>query len=133
MSDSAEMYDPERDSWRNVAPMSTKRAWQSAATWKGKVVVAGGQDAHCKTLNSAEQYDPETNQWTPFRSLLLARWGHALVNADNTLLAIGGVDGESWRSVERYNADSGEWEQAPQLNKGRRNFASVTLQVCNYS
>ena len=110
--------------------MSTERRGAAAATWNGKVVVAGGQDTKNRMLKSAEQYDAEKDQWTAFASLLAARWGHALVNSDNTLFAIGGWDGkEAWRSVERYNVESGKWQLAPTLNIARRGFASATLQV----
>ena len=131
ITSTGEVYDPASDSWHSVAPMSTERRQAEAATWNGKVVVAGGYDSQRVTLKSTEQYDAETNQWTAFRSLLTARAGHALVNADNTLFAIGGWDyrGNS-NSVERYNTKSGVWQEAPPLQIPRSDFASATLRVC---
>ncbi len=123
------MYDVDRDGWVSVAPMSTERTGAAAATWNDKVVVAGGCDSKYAILNSAEQYDPEANRWTPFSSLITRRYGHALVNADNTLYAIGGSDGSGLSSVERYNAESGVWQPAPKLSIARNCLAAATLRV----
>jgi N-acetylneuraminic acid mutarotase len=126
------MYDAGNNSWLNVAPMLSERQLAAAVTWNGKVVVAGGRTLDAKQVfNSAEQYDPESNQWTTFSNLNTARSCHALVNADNTLFAIGGGDGKvCLRSVERYNAESGEWQQAPELKIACDAPASATFRVC---
>ncbi len=128
---SAEVYDAEEDSWCNAAPMSIKRNLTAAATWNGKVVVAGGEGLNQVVLDSAEQYDPATDRWTEFTSLRTARNGHALVNADGTLFAIGGTNGNAaLGSVERYNAESGQWQPAPALNIPRFGLAAAAIRVC---
>ena len=114
--------------------MSTERGYAAAATWNGKVVVAGGFNKTCSALNSAEQYDPETNQWTAFNSLIVSRCERALLNADNTLFAIGSRKGKAvLSSVERYDAESSTWQQAPELKTGRRSLAAARLRVCYYA
>jgi hypothetical protein len=112
--------------------MSTERGYAAAATWGGKVVVVGGYDLDAEgALNSAEQYDPDSNRWTAFSSLLAGRFFHALVYASNTLFAIGGTECScAMSSVERYNAVSGAWRQAPALNIARYGLAATTLRVC---
>ena len=92
------------------------------------------QNVLASALNSAEQYDPETNQWTAFNSLIAARREHALLNADNTLFAIGGWTGSAvLSSVERYDAESSTWQQAPELKTGRYGLAAARLRVCYYA
>ncbi len=112
------MYDTTRDSWTDVYPyMFYSRAYAAAATWNGKVFVSGGIGGDDEgVLDSVERYDPEANLWTQFRSLRVRRREHVLVNADNTLFAIGGWARKApFRSVERFNVEIGDWRQAPTL------------------
>ena len=64
---SAERYNPEDDSWDEIAPMCHPRTAIATAALSGKLYVVGGQ---YKTrwletihLETVENYDPVTNSW----------------------------------------------------------------------
>ncbi len=59
----AELYDPELDTWQEVAPMNeARRAFTATRLPGGQVLVAGGENEG-GVLASAELYDPEQGTW----------------------------------------------------------------------
>ena len=61
----AEVYDPQSNSWSSVAPMGSKRAGAAAAVLPGpRVLVVGGMDESQNALSTAEVYDPQSNSWS---------------------------------------------------------------------
>ena len=68
---SVERYDPAKNAWEAVAPMSTARAAPAAAVVDGKLYVMGGQDGGIRLLSSVEQYDPAKNEWVAMASMAL--------------------------------------------------------------
>ncbi|HEY8106176.1 MAG TPA: kelch repeat-containing protein [Gemmatimonadales bacterium] len=65
-SSSAELYDPETNSWSSTAqPMLLARDLQSATLLPGgEVLIAGGHNNEQGTLASAELYDPATESFS---------------------------------------------------------------------
>ena len=60
----AEVYDPQSNSWSSVAPMGTKRSKAVGVVLPGpRVLVVGGYDGSSK-LSTAEVYDPQSNSYT---------------------------------------------------------------------
>ena len=59
---SVERYDPAKNAWEAVAPMSPAREGPAAAVFDGKLYVMGGHDGRTR-LSSVEQYDPARNEW----------------------------------------------------------------------
>jgi N-acetylneuraminic acid mutarotase len=71
-------YTPATNTWRELAPMPTKRGGGFATELGGKIYVIGGSGYHPtqvedvsisatvphRTLNTNEVYDPATNTWT---------------------------------------------------------------------
>jgi N-acetylneuraminic acid mutarotase len=67
---SVERYDPAKNAWEAVAPMSTARSCSAAAVFDGKLYVMGGHDGK-NWLSSIEQYDPAKNEWVAMASMAL--------------------------------------------------------------
>ncbi|HEY5217605.1 MAG TPA: kelch repeat-containing protein [Pseudolabrys sp.] len=75
---SAMMYDPDADSWKELAPMPTPRGSAQAVVVGGKIYVIGGAHANIPgkpmteplwagvpqiVVGTVEEYDPTTNTW----------------------------------------------------------------------
>ena len=60
---SAEVFDPQTQTWAPIAPMNTERKFVMVAAVQGKLYAAGGDDDNGSTLTSAEAYDPQQNRW----------------------------------------------------------------------
>src|SRR3954470_24995881 len=69
-------YDPATDTWKELAPMPTKRGAAAAAALNGKIYVIGGASTmpgssetnihparRHMVLGTVEEYDPTTNTW----------------------------------------------------------------------
>ena len=67
---SVERYDPAKNAWEAVAPMSAARAAPAAAVVDGKLYVMGGYDSGIR-LSSVERYDPARNEWVAMASMAL--------------------------------------------------------------
>jgi kelch-like protein 17 (actinfilin)/kelch-like protein 20 len=67
---SVERYDPAKNAWEAVAPMSTARYDSAAAVVDGKLYVMGGM-ADGNALSSVERYDSAKNEWVPMASMAL--------------------------------------------------------------
>src|ERR1700689_3461558 len=75
---SAVLYDPDTDSWKELAPMPTPRGSAVAVAVNGKIYVIGGAHANIPgkpmthplwvgvpmiVVGTVEEYDPATNTW----------------------------------------------------------------------
>ena len=111
-------YDPATDSWKELAPMPTKRGAASAAVANGKIYVTGGanslpgvtengihpQRPH-NVLATVEEYDPATNSWRTVRPMLVARNHHTAAGVGDKVYVIGGRIGSAFISVGSNNID----------------------------
>ena len=125
----AAMYNDFKDLWYTVAPLKFERRYSAAVKWNGTVVVTGGSDP---VSASVELFNPKTNKWTAaLPDLLVARYGHALVNIDSCLYAIGGKsqDEQLLSSVEKYSLTSKSWKLVFTLPTARSDLTCVTRLV----
>jgi len=124
----AATYNKVKDSWLTTAPMKIERWYSAAVKWNGTVVVTGGLYPFTA---SVEQFHPKTNQWTALPDLQIARKGHALVNIDSCLYAIGGLneDEEPLSSIEKYNLGSKSWKLVSTLPTAREGLTCATKKV----
>ena len=65
-----ERYDPVKNAWEAVAPMSAARDGSAAVVVDGKLYVMGGFDGQ-NELSSVERYDPARNEWVAMASMAL--------------------------------------------------------------
>lgn len=83
-------YDPVSDSWKELAPMPSKRTAAIALESGGKFYVIGGSDEANLSLGTNEVYDIATNKWESRKPMPTARNHPAGGVVGGTLYVIGG-------------------------------------------
>merc|ERR1739844_335695 len=71
---SVERYDPQKNTWTLMAPMSTRRKHLGSQVYNNMIYAVGGRD-DCTELSSAERYNPATNTWAPIVAMMSRRSG----------------------------------------------------------
>lgn len=96
-----------------MPPLAVARAKHSAtALSDGRVLVAGGFDAHGRALASAEMFDPLLRGWYELAPLRVARHSHtATLLADGRVLVAGGIglDDRALDSTEIWDPQQKTW------------------------
>jgi N-acetylneuraminic acid mutarotase len=130
---SAWEYDLDKDSWRALAPMPTRRGAAVAAVVGDKIYVIGGAGYHPnekridfglsanvphRALTTNEVYDPATDKWETRSPMPTAR-NHASIGvANGKIYVIGGrlgsvfVNASATDVVEEYDPASDSWGYA---------------------
>lgn len=67
---SAEIYDPETETWKVLPPMHECRKLCSGCLLDGKFYVLGGENEAAGSLTSCEVFDPVTKTWTLLPDML---------------------------------------------------------------
>ncbi|MFH0901712.1 MAG: kelch repeat-containing protein [Pseudomonadota bacterium] len=135
---SAELYEPEQETWRNASSLSQPRAGHTSTLLQsGKVLVVGGfyrrGDNTIANTASAELYDPLTDSWSTAHSLAQPRAYHtATLLPSGMVLVVGGsndsTDANSGLTdVELYNPSSNTWSSAKPLERGRASHTATLL------
>jgi kelch-like protein 18 len=104
-----EYYDPSKNSWSSVCPLSVPRTIAGSSSIGGSIYVVGGYDGK-EYLNSVESYDVEMDRWLPCPSMHVCRSAMGLVGLDGCLYACGGFNGNFEVSVEKYVSSTQSWE-----------------------
>ncbi len=130
----AEVYDPTSGTWSATGSMSETRYNHTATLLpNGKVLVAGGYDAHEGHRLSNEVYDPATGTWSTTGALAEPRHLHtATLLPNGKVLVVGGVseaangDYYAAASAEVYDPATGTWSATGSMSQARR-FHTMTL------
>ena len=124
-------YDPVQDSWRELAPMPTKRGAAVAATVGDKMYVLGGATTAPGATNPAihpttpqrvvgtvEEYDPKTNKWRERATMPTPRNHTAAGVVNGKIYVIGGRIGAAFiaassnlNNVEAYDPETDTWSR----------------------
>jgi len=102
---SAVMYDPEADSWKELAPMPTPRGSAQAVVVGGKIYVIGGAHANIPgksmaeplwvgvpqiVVGTVEEYDPSSNTWRSRATMPTGRNHFLAAAVDGKIYAVNG-------------------------------------------
>ncbi len=127
----AMMYDPDADSWKELAPMPTPRGAAQAVAVDGKIYVIGGAHANIPdkpmteplwvgvpqiVVGTVEEYDPATNTWRSRAPMPTGR-NHFLASVvDGKIYAVNGRLGTPFVTmsdvtdlVEAYDPATDSW------------------------
>jgi N-acetylneuraminic acid mutarotase len=120
VNSSAELYDPNTETWSYTGRMSRRASHSATSLVNGQVLVAGGVNwgdggtGGYELVNSAELYDPSTGKWRPTGSLNKIRGSNsATLLANGKVLAVGYSDIRADhvdRDAELYDPLTGTWE-----------------------
>ena len=88
--DLCECYDPEKDEWRVVAPMSVRRSGVRVASLGGYLYTIGGFSASdTKALAIVDRYDPMTDSWRLVSSMNCPRRSFGVAVLNGYIYALG--------------------------------------------
>lgn len=127
--DISECYDPERNEWRRVSPLTQRRCGLRIATCGGYLYAIGGFSAtHTKALPYVDRYDPMTDSWRSVAPMSCPRRGFAVAVLDKYIYAIGGINGGTYYdSVERYCPKKNQWHFVQPMTVERRAVCAASL------
>lgn len=134
----AEIYDPDLDSWSATSDMAEVRTRHTATLLTtgpnaGKVLLVGGSDRfpNNTATSGCELYDPASGSWSATGSLNESRSLHtATLLASGQILVVGGqvMVGTAHRdSAELYDPQSGTWSLVAPMGTPRANQTATLL------
>ncbi len=129
---SAERYDPQTNTWEEIAPLRSPRRSLCAVALADGIYALGGYDGE-KYLDSVERYDAGKNQWVPVPRMGRAKCTMAAVTTSDCryIFVIGGYDGNAMDQVERYDVVHGCWELVCPMRHRRFMHAAAVSSVTN--
>lgn len=122
-----EAYDPEKDSWKELADIPTPRQHinYSAVACRGKIYLIGGIEKRGERdfiiTDKNEMYDPATNTWTEKAPIPSKRQMPAAICFEDKIYVISGTD-EKWddqTTVYVYDPGSDSWETRASMPEAR--------------
>ena len=136
---SAEIYDPESQTWSDAGALTTPRLNATATLLPdGRVLVAGGENDGGSPLRSAEIFDPESESWSALPDMASAHALHTATSLpDGRVMIAAGNQGELAARVEIGAVDAGaveffdpktmSWNAGPPLPQGRLQLDGVRM------
>lgn len=104
------VYDPNTDTWSEIASMSAVREKPAAAFVDGLLYVVGGWDEVGGTVGSLEIYDPGSDSWSEGAEVPAAYAAATAVAHDGLLYVIGGcTDFCGVTDVQVYDPGADAW------------------------
>ncbi len=113
---SIEVYNPEKNHWREIGDMPTAKSLHTASVINGKIYVMGGyfrdQGQGTEDFKTIEIYHPRTGRWTPKPDMPAAKSGHKAEVINGNIYIIDGPahNDTPFATVEVY--DTGEFHQS---------------------
>ena len=113
---SMEVYNPEKNRWREIGDMPTPKSVHTASVINGKIYVMGGyfrnQGQDTKDFKTIEIYHPRTGRWTQKPDMPVAKAGHKAEVINGNIYIIDGPahNDTPFATVEVY--DTGEFHQS---------------------
>ena len=133
-----EVYDPQTNTWRQVADMPTPRTNAKAAVVNGTIYVFGGYNSkdnflqNWKMADHVEAYDPLTDTWIQKKEMPISRFYFGLGVVAGKAYLIGGTTGlgegqeQRMDRVDIYDPATDTWAKGPKMPT-RRNPGGVAV------
>jgi len=145
-SNATEVYDPENDSWSELAPIPKPVVGYASAVLDNKIYIIGGRDGDPDrlALNLVQIYDLETNQWTqgiPLEEPVAGAAATATTGlmAPKRIYVIGGNIINAGHYVrfsdhtQIYDPQTQSWSFGAQMPTGRTDLALVNVNDTLYA
>ena len=133
-----ERFNPDRDEWERMTPMSTARVFHSASVIAGKLYIVGGVNP-MMGLDSVECFNPQSEEWRILQPMTTRRCLHTASVIGRQLYVVGGSSGlVPWQpedtedSMERFDPEKGRWEILEPLSLGRYVHTATVMSGCLY-
>ncbi|XP_055907678.1 kelch-like protein 10 isoform X2 [Eupeodes corollae] len=119
------VFDAVKKTWKEIAPMHSRRCYVSVAVLNGQIYAIGGYDG-INRLNTVERYDPKSNQWSMITPMNMQRSDANACTLDGRIYATGGFNGQECLSTaEFYDPTNELWTPIPSMNHRRSGVSSV--------
>ncbi len=122
------VYDPAKDNWQQLAPLSSPRGAVGTAEVGGKIHAIGGRGLDKIVVAIHEVYDPATGKWSQAAPLPTARDHMGVVVVDGKIHVIGGrtADGTDNTNLhDVYDPATNSWQSAAPLLTARSSGAAA--------
>lgn len=128
--DSAELFDPDTESFKLTGNLRSRRLEHSATLlMDGRVLIAGGWDRN--VLDTAELFDPESGTFSETGQMTTPRSGFTATRLQNgTVLFTGGYDNRTRQflsSAEIYDPDTGVFAAVGAMHSARLAHTAILL------
>lgn len=104
--------------WSTAAPIPERLQEHHGAVLQGQIYIAGGFDSTDSPTAVAYRYDPRSNAWSRIANLPEDRHHMPLVVVNDTLYAIGGLEGQKFvpkTNLWIYRPERNVWEDRAAL------------------
>ncbi len=132
-----EQYDPTIDRWEDRAKCPTEKYFGGACVLDDKIYIVGGMLGEnglgAKIVNTVDVYDPMLDKWSKVSNLSRARAILSVCALNGKIYAIGGVEGDSRRSmkssayVEIYDPVSDKWLKGTEMPTPRAGLGICSI------
>ncbi|KAM6946111.1 gigaxonin [Aplochiton taeniatus] len=122
------LYDPNRQLWIELEPMSMGRTGHGVVSADGYLFVIGGMDEDKTVLSSAEKYDPDSNSWSPIPPMRQARQNFGVAELDGMIYVLGGENEDSELvTVELFDPHYNTWSTQTSMTMVRKIGCYATM------
>ena len=121
-----EYYETGANEWTMVeAKMTVHRYFLSASLLNhNTVIICGGNDKNDEPLTSCELFDLVDLTFDSFPDMIEARYAHAAVNYNDTVVVMGARD---MKTCELFDASANKWISFPSLNENHSFFGAAVI------
>jgi N-acetylneuraminic acid mutarotase len=126
-------YDLNNNKYKTLQPLPFSVSKAATVSYKDNVILIGGVNEKCQTLNSVVMYNVKTGTVKMLPCLNHKRAGSAAVIIGNVIIAIGGYDYETQKrlnSVEYLDLSTNEWRELSPMTTKRAGATAVVKSVC---
>jgi hypothetical protein len=133
-----EVYDPQGDTWTEVAPLPRPLFAYAIAAVNGKLYLFGGFDG-MRYLDTVLIYDPSQDSWSEGTPMNQARGFSAAAVVGQKVYVLGGFDGRNESTLceaydpTREGTEGGPWTTLTPMRTGRGGLAAATIEGFVYA